>query len=156
MLILLVKTVQQNNMQDPEFAFSTQSCRPSFLSAYISVDSQHVVPASLRRHVGISVHIGHSRRIDATSQLRLRLLTSITFAYFWLLLQSRYSRCRNQGGFRRRFTRSLIFLVCNIVSYADVGFFKGIDAQPLLTNFGTIRPRKSGVLISPKYCRKCK
>ena len=79
-------------------SFSTQSCRPSFLSAYISVDSQHVVPASLRRHVGISVHIGRSRRIDATSQLRLRLMTSITLAHFWLLLQSRCSRCRNQGG----------------------------------------------------------
>ena len=107
-------------------SLSTQSCRPSFLSAYISVDSQHVVPASLRRHVGISVHIGRSRRIDATSQLRLRLMTSITLAHFWLLLQSRYSRCRNQGGFRLRFTRSLIFLVdlYNIVSYADVGFLK--------------------------------
>ena len=105
-------------------SFSTQSCRPSFLSAYISVDSQHVVPASLRRHVGISVHIGCSRRIDATSQLRRQLMTSITLAHFWLLLQSRYSRCRNQGGLKS----PSFYAITNILSIwygiiSDVGFF---------------------------------
>ena len=89
--------------------FSTQSCRPSFLSAYFSfVNSQHVVPASLRRHVRISVHIGRSWRIDATPKLRLRYMTSIMLAHFWLLL---LSRCRVQGGFRLRFTRILPILI---------------------------------------------